>query len=109
MDLNKKLENLLKEKKSLTSDIEICCNSIDFWEKRAEKMFNKMDAFEENSFLESEENNTKEYKRLMHESEKLMARINFENTQLDILEAKILELEEKIITAIKSHAQKQKK
>lgn len=109
MGLNKKLEDLLKEKKSLTEDIEICCNSIQFWEKRAEKIFNKMDAFEEDSLFESDENNTKRYKKLMEESNKLMARINFENDQLDILEGKILDLEEKIIKAIAAYAQKQKK
>ena len=109
MGLNKKLEDLLKEKQSLTADIEICCNSITFWEKRAEKIFNKMDAFEEDSLFESDENNTKRYKKLMKESNKLMARINFENDQLDILEGKILDLEEKIIKAIAAYAQKQKK
>ena len=45
----------------------------------------------------------------MKESNKLMARINFENDQLDILEGKILDLEEKIIKAIAAYAQKQKK
>ena len=109
MGLNKKLEDLLKEKKSLTADIEICCNSISFWEKRAQKIFNKMDSFEEDSLFESDENNTKKYKKLMKESNKLMARINFENDQLDILEGKILDLEEKIIKAIAAYAQKQKK
>ena len=109
MDLNKNLENLLKEKESLTADIEICCNSIAFWEKRAQKVFNKMDAFEEDSLFESDENNTKNYKKLMKESNKLMARINFENDQLDIIEGKNLDIEEKIIKAIAAYAQKQKK
>lgn len=109
MAQSKKLENLIKQKNNLTDSIELCCNSISFWEKRANKIFTQMDSFEDEIKFCSEAESQKKYKFLNKESERLMARINFENNQLDILEQKILNLEEAIIKALDSYAKKQKK
>ena len=38
-----------------------------------------------------------------------MKRVEFENNQLDALEAQVLDLEEKIITTLARYAKKQKK
>ena len=47
MAQSKKLENLIKQKNNLTDSVELCCNSISFWEKRANKIFKQMDSFED--------------------------------------------------------------
>ena len=39
MNIDKALAKLLKEKESLVDSIELCCKSIEFWEKKAEKVF----------------------------------------------------------------------
>ncbi len=46
---------------------------------------------------------------LAKESEKILNRVNFENGQLDMLEAKILDLENSIIKTLAKYAKKQKK
>tara|TARA_R100000742_G_C4232502_1_gene53778 strand:- start:215 stop:544 length:330 start_codon:yes stop_codon:yes gene_type:complete len=109
MTLNKTLEKLLASKNELLESIEVCCKSIEFWEERANEVFTRMDKFEEESFLGTEEQNEEHYRKLMNESNKIMNRVNFENNQLDILEAKILDLEETIIQALSKYAKKQKK
>ena len=109
MAISKTLEKLLASKNELLESIEVCCKSIEFWEERANEVFSRMDKFEEESFLGSEEQNQKQYACLMRESNKIMNRVNFENNQLDILEAKILDLEETIIKALSKYAKKQKK
>ena len=109
MAISKTLEKLLASKNELLESIEVCCKSIEFWEERANEVFSRMDKFEEESFLGSEEQNQKQYTCLMRESNKIMNRVNFENNQLDILEAKILDLEETIIKALSKYAKKQKK
>ena len=109
MTLNKTLEKLLASKNELLESIEVCCKSIEFWEERANEVFTRMDKFEEESFLGTEEQNEEKYRKLMNESNKIMNRVNFENNQLDILEAKILDLEETIIQALAKYAKKQKK
>tara|TARA_R100001163_G_C5060398_1_gene197228 strand:+ start:1805 stop:2134 length:330 start_codon:yes stop_codon:yes gene_type:complete len=109
MTLNKTLEKLLASKNELLESVEVCCKSIEFWEERANEVFSRMDKFEEESFLSSEEQNQKQYACLIKESNKIMSRVNFENNQLDILEAKILDLEETIIKALSKYAKKQKK
>jgi len=68
-----------------------------------------MDKFEEESFLSSKEESTEKYESLMRESNKIMNRVNFENSELDKLEGEILELEEKIIKTLARYAKKQKK
>ena len=51
----------------------------------------------------------KVFSLLKKECEKLMNRVNFENQQLDKLEMETINLEEKIIKTLSSHAKKQKK
>tara|TARA_R100001082_G_scaffold48047_1_gene25757 strand:- start:908 stop:1237 length:330 start_codon:yes stop_codon:yes gene_type:complete len=109
MDLDKLLKNLLAQKKELTHSLEVCCNSIGFWEERAEKIFKKMDEFEEEALFSSGESHDKKFKKLQRESGKIMKRVEFENNQLDLLEAQVLDLEEKIITTLARYAKKQKK
>ncbi len=46
---------------------------------------------------------------LAKESEKILNRVNFENGQLDMLEDKILSLENSIIKTLAKYAKKQKK
>jgi len=109
MSLSKNLEELLSRKEDLINSIEVCCKSIEFWEERAEKIFSNMDKFEKESFLSSREESEKKYKSLMRDSNKIMNRVNFENSELDKLEGEILELEEKIIKTLARYAKKQKK
>tara|TARA_R100000008_G_C3512357_1_gene129481 strand:- start:239 stop:568 length:330 start_codon:yes stop_codon:yes gene_type:complete len=109
MNIDKALAKLLKEKESLVDSIELCCKSIEFWEKKAEKVFKKMDDFESESIFQSDEASETKYVALMKDSNRLMSRINFENSQLDKLEALILDLEERIINTLDKYAKKQKK
>jgi len=109
MDLTEKIEKLFEEKEYLLKSIEICCKSIDFWEIKSNKVFKQMDKLEEESIFGGEEFVQKKYLYLKKECEKLMNRINFENQQLDKLEIEIINLEEKIIKTLSSHAKKQKK
>ena len=109
MDLTKKIEKLFEEKEYLLEYIEIWCKSIDFWEKRSNKVFKQMDKLEEESIFGGEDFVQKKYLYLKKECEKLMNRVNFENQQLDKLEMETINLEEKIIKTLSSHAKKQKK
>tara|TARA_R110002020_G_scaffold19821_5_gene68004 strand:- start:829 stop:1158 length:330 start_codon:yes stop_codon:yes gene_type:complete len=109
MNLNKTLEKLVAEKEVLLSSIELSCKSIEFWEKKADSVFKKMDDFETEVIFQDSQDSEKKYKILMEESDRLMNRINFENSQLDELEGSILDLEEKIIKALARYAKKQKK
>lgn len=109
MNLDKILKKLLADKKELLSSIELACKSIEFWEKKADKTFQKMDDFELESAFKDDAAAKKRYKELMQEGDRLMNRINFENTQLDQLEISILDLEERIVKALEKHAKKQKK
>ena len=109
MNLDKTLKKLMTEKKELTNSLELCCESIGFWEERAEEIFKKMDQLEEESLFSSEERQHKKFKNLQRESGKIMKRVDFENNQLDLLEAQILDLEEKIIITLARYAKKQKK
>lgn len=109
MNLDKILKKLLADKKELLDSIELACKSIEFWEKKADKTFEKMDKFESESILKDGETAKKQYNELMREGDRLMNRINFENTQLDQLEVSILDLEGRIVKALEKHAKKQKK
>ena len=109
MNLDKTLKKLMTEKKELTNSLELGCESIGFWEERAEEIFKKMDQLEEESLFSSEERQHKKFKNLQRESGKIMKRVDFENNQLDLLEAQILDLEEKIIVTLARYAKKQKK
>ena len=68
-----------------------------------------MDQFEEESIFSPEESQHKKFTNLQRESGKIMKRVEFENNQLDLLEAQVLDLEEKIITTLARYAKKQKK
>jgi glycyl-tRNA synthetase alpha subunit len=109
MSLTNNLDKLLAEKEELISSIELACKSIEFWEKRAEKIFDQMDVFEDELIFDSGDDSEIKYKNLMKQSNRLMHRINFENNQLDHLESLILDLEERIIKMLNRYAKKQKK
>ena len=101
--------NLLKEKKLLAQSVKVSCESIEFWEKRANKLFEKMDDEEEEYVFYNEETMEASYQQSFGEMESLMKRIQFENDLLDHLEEKIVKLEEKIVRFFAANAQKQKK
>ena len=109
MSLDKILKKLLAEKKSLLSVIELTCKSIDFWEKKSDKIFKKMDAFEAESLFKEDEATEKQHTALVYAANQLMNRINFENNELDRVEKLVLDLEEKIVTTLARYAKKQKK
>tara|TARA_R110002020_G_scaffold307818_1_gene523572 strand:- start:175 stop:504 length:330 start_codon:yes stop_codon:yes gene_type:complete len=109
MNLNKTLKKLLADKEELLTSIELACKSIEFWEKKADETFQKMDDFESESAFKDKESAKKQYTALMQEGDRLMNRINFENTQLDQLEISILDLEGRIVKTLEKHAKKQKK
>ena len=109
MNLDQVLKKLMTKKKALTKSLEVCCDMIGFWEERADKIFKKMDEFEEEALFSSGESHDKKFKKLQRESGKIMKRVEFENNQLDALEAQVLDLEEKIITTLARYAKKQKK
>jgi len=100
------LEPLFEKKEKLISSIEVSCKSIQFWEERAEKVFNKIDKTEEDSFLTSEDSYLEDHVKNSKEVESLMKRITLENDQLDVLEQDILDLEEEIIKTLDSYAKK---
>lgn len=105
MSITEDLEKLLDSKKKLLKSIEVCCKSIEFWEQRANEAFSRMDELENESFDFDEAYRL----TLAKESEKILNRVNFENGQLDMLEAKILDLENSIIKTLAKYAKKQKK
>jgi hypothetical protein len=74
--------NLLKEKKLLTKSIQISCDSIEFWEKRANKLFKKMDEEEEKYIFYNEEAIEASCEKSFGEIGSLMKRIQFENDML---------------------------
>ena len=82
------------------------CRSIQFWEERAEKIFDEIDKTEEESFFTSEKDYLNENIKNSKEVQILMKRISLENDQLDILEQNILDLEEEIIKTLDSYAKK---
>ena len=90
------LEPLFEKKEKLISSIEVSCNSIQFWEERAEKIFDEIDKTEEESFFTSEKDYLNEIIKNSKEVQILMKRISLENDQLDILEQNILDLEEEL-------------
>lgn len=109
MDPSKKLKKLLEQKKHLSESVEICCKSIEFWEKKSNKIFKEMDELEEKFMFEEEDFIRKRYQYLKNQCERLINRLTFENEELDKLELKTITLEEKIIKVLEAYAQKQKK
>ena len=104
---NKKPRKSIKEE--LQESSRMIDQSIAFWEKKSEDMFKRMDSFEEEAVFENDEIIEKKFRALRKESEAMMARINFENSELDRMEIEILELEDKIVKEIEAYAKKQKK
>ena len=65
MSLTNNLDKLLAEKEELISSIELACKSIEFWEKRAEKIFDQMDVFEDELIFDSGDDSEIKYKNLV--------------------------------------------
>ena len=109
MKIDTLLKKFLEEKKEVTKSCQVSAESIDFWEKRAEALFSKMDEVEEEFIFATEEFIEDTCARDLKEIDFLMKRMKFENDQLDSLESKIEELENKISEMLAEHAKKQKK
>jgi hypothetical protein len=109
MKFDKQVEILSDEKKEILKSVDLCCDSIKFWEKKANKLFTKMDELEEEAiYLPAEEVDSK-YGKYSKEMRSLMNRIEFENSQLDGLEKNLIKLELRIVNFVKKYAKKQKK
>ena len=109
MKIDTLLKKFLEEKKEVAEASKVSAQSIDFWEKRAEKLFAKMDEEEEGWSYSTDEFIEETCSENLKEVDILMRRMQFENDQLDLLEKKIEELEGKISQMLTEHAQKQKK
>ena len=103
------LKKLLDQKKEVAEASKISAQSIDFWEKRAEELFAKMDEEEEGWSYSTDEFIEDTCSKNLKEVNVLMTRMKFENDQLDLLEKKIEDLEETISQTLEEHAKKQKK
>jgi DNA-binding transcriptional MerR regulator len=103
------LKKLIAQKKEVAEASKVSLQSIDFWEKRAEKLFAKMDEEEEGWSYSTDEFIEDTCSKNLKEVDILMRRMHFENSQLDLLEKKIEKLEETISQTLAEHAKKQKK
>ena len=103
------LKKFLEEKKEVMKACKISGESIDFWEKRSEELFAKMDKAEEDFIFATDEFIEDTCASQLREVDYLMKRMKFENDQLDSLEKKIEELEDKLSQVLTEYAQKQKK
>ena len=109
MKINTLLEKILAEKKDLVDSCKLCTQSIDFWEKKSNVLFEKMDEAEEEFALSTDEYIEDTCAEHLKEVDALMKRMKFENDQLDALEEKIEKLEVKISRLLAEHAKEQKK
>ena len=109
MKINTLLKKLLAEKKEIAEASKVSAQSIDFWEKRAEELFAKMDEEETGFAYSTDEFIEDTCSQNLREVDFLMKRMRFENEQLDLLERKIEELEDSITQTLEEHAKKQKK
>ena len=109
MKINTLLKKLLAEKKEIAEASKVSAQSIDFWEKRAEELFAKMDEEEAGFAYSTDEFIEDTCSQNLKEVDLLMKRMRFENEQLDLLEKKIEELECSITQTLAEHAKKQKK
>ena len=109
MKINTLLKKLLAEKKEIAEASKVSAQSIDFWEKRAEELFAKMDEEEAGFAYSTDEFIEDACSQNLKEVDLLMKRMKFENDQLDLLEKKIEELEDSITQTLAQHAKKQKK
>jgi|TARA_B110001454_G_scaffold197154_1_gene200463 DNA-binding transcriptional MerR regulator len=103
------LKKLLAQKKEVAEASKVSAQSIDFWEKRAEELFAKMDEEEAGWSYSTDEFVEDTCSENLKEVNVLMKRMQFENSQLDLLEKKIEKLEETISQTLAEHAKKQKK
>tara|TARA_R110002051_G_scaffold174878_1_gene244980 strand:- start:250 stop:579 length:330 start_codon:yes stop_codon:yes gene_type:complete len=109
MKIDNLLKKLLAQKKEVAEASKVSAQSIDFWEERAEKLFAKMDEEEAGWSYSTDEFIEDACSENLKEVDVLMKRMQFENSQLDLLEKKIEELEETISRTLAEHAKKQKK
>ena len=109
MKIDNSLKKLLAQKKEVAEASKVSAQSIDFWEKRAEELFAKMDEEEAGWSYSTDEFIEDTCSENLKEVNVLMKRMQFENSQLDLLEKKIEELEETISQTLAEHAKKQKK
>ena len=109
MNIDTVLKKVLTEKKELIEASKLCTKSIDFWEKKSNVLFEKMDAAEEEYALSTDEYIEDTCTQYLKEIDSLMKRMTFENDQLDALEAKIEKLQIKTSLLLTEHAKKQKK
>ena len=100
---------LAEKREKLLNSVELCFDSVNFWEEKAHLLLNEIDDLEENynSFSQIElENKQEEYSKSL---KILIYRLSLEKNQLDILEKNLIRLELKIVNFVKNHAEKQKK
>tara|TARA_R110000824_G_scaffold11986_4_gene52732 strand:+ start:482 stop:811 length:330 start_codon:yes stop_codon:yes gene_type:complete len=109
MKIEALLEKLLSEKKEITEACKVSSGSIDFWERRAEELFSKMEESEDDFIFASDKVIEETCSSQLKEIDFLMKRMQFENSQLDLLEKKVEGLEETISQTLAEHAKKQKK
>ena len=109
MKIDTLVKGILSKKKKLTRSCKVCVESIDFWEKRSNILFDEMDEAEEDFAFSTDEYIEDTCSQHHKEIDFLMKRMKFENDQLDSLEKKIEELEDKLSQVLTEYAQKQKK
>ena len=109
MKIDTLLKKLLVQRKEVAEASKVSARSIDFWEKRAEKLFTKMDEAEEDFAFSSDEYIEDTCSQYHKEIDFLMNRMKFENDQLDLLEEQIEKLETELCLVFTQYAKKQKK
>tara|TARA_R110002051_G_C8475989_1_gene460822 strand:- start:116 stop:445 length:330 start_codon:yes stop_codon:yes gene_type:complete len=109
MKIDTLVKRILNKKKKLTDSCKVCVESIDFWEKRSNKLFDEMDEVEEEFSFSSDEYIEDKCTDHLKEVDLLMNRMKFENDQLDLIEKQIEELETELCLAFAQYAKKQKK
>jgi len=109
MKIDTLVKGILDKKKKLTHSCKVCVESIDFWEKRSNILFNEMDEAEEDFAFSSDEYIEDKCTDHLKEADFLMNRMKFENDQLDLLEKQIEKLESELCLAFAQYAKKQKK
>ena len=88
MKIDTLLKKFLEEKKEVAEASKVSAQSIDFWEKRAEKLFAKMDEEEQGWSYSTDEFIEETCSENLKEVDILMRRMQFENDQLDLLKRK---------------------
>ena len=109
MKIDTLVKTILDKKKKLMENSKVCSESIDFWEKKANRLFNEMDEAEEEFIFSSTEYIEDKCTDHLKEVDFLMKRMKLENDQLDLVEKQIEELETELCLAFAQYAKKQKK